>query len=116
MSINDSVSKSRRLKKYQKVYTEYLQQQKISQEKVPKEKVPKEKVPKEKVPKEKVPKEKISQEKVPKEKVPKEKVTKDLNAYQKFFQCESKKEKYKGLDTKTRMAQISEVWKTVKKN
>jgi hypothetical protein len=91
MSTKDSVSKSRRLKKYQKVYIEYLQQ-----EKVPKEKVPKEKVPKEKVPKEKVPK--------------------DLNAYQKFFRSESKKEKYKGLDTKTRMAQISEVWKTVKKN
>jgi hypothetical protein len=106
MSTNDSVSKSRRLKKYQKVYTEYLQQQKISQEKVPKEKVSKEKVLKEKVPK----------EKVPKEKVPKEKVIKDLNEYQKFFQGESKKEKYKGLDTKTRMTQISEVWKTVKKN
>jgi hypothetical protein len=96
MSTKDSVSKSRRLKKYQKVYIEYLQQEKVPKEKVPKEKVPKEKVPKEKVPKEKVPK--------------------DLNAYQKFFQCESKKEKYKGLDTKTRMAQISEVWKTVKKN
>ena len=101
MSTNDSVSKSRRLKKYQKVYTEYLQQQKVSKEKVPKEKVPKEKVTK---------------EKVPKEKVTKAKVPKDLNVYQKFFQCESKKEKYKGLDTKTRMAQISEVWKTVKKN
>ena len=75
MSTNDSVSKSRRLKKYQKVYTEYLQQQKV----------------------------------------PKEKVPKELNAYQKFFQSESKKEKYKGLDTKTRMARISEVWKTVKK-
>ena len=106
MSTNDSVSKSRRLKKYQKVYTEYLQQQKV----------PKEKVPKEKVSKEKVPKEKVSKEKVSKEKVSKEKVPKELNDYQKFFQAESKKEKYKGLDTKTRMARISEVWKTVKKN
>ena len=41
-------------------------------------------------------------------------VKKSLNAYQKFVQCESKKDKYKDLPGKQRLSYIASEWK--KKN
>jgi len=47
---------------------------------------------------------------------PKESKRKSLNAYQKFVQSESKKEKYKNIPGKQRLSVIAEEWKKLTKN
>jgi hypothetical protein len=112
------ISRSTKLRKYAIVYKSYIrkteEQKKISKSprhvrkstRVPRE--VREVVPREVVPREVVPR--IECKKTIKK--PKSK-KKSLNAYQKFVQCESKKDKYKDLPGKQRLSYIASEWKKI---
>jgi hypothetical protein len=134
--MSGKISRSTKLRKYAIAYKSYIrktdEQKKISKSprhvrkstRVPREVVPREVVPREVVPREVVPREVVPREVVPRKVVPREvgKKTikkpkskkKSLNAYQKFVQCESKKDKYKDLPGKQRLIYIASEWKKIK--
>ena len=124
--MSGKISRSTKLRKYAIAYKSYIrktdEQKKISKSprhvrkstRVPIEVVPREVVPREVGPREVVPREVVPREVCKKPiKKPKSK-KKSLNAYQKFVQCESKKDKYKDLPGKQRLIYIASEWKKIK--
>jgi hypothetical protein len=89
------ISKSTKLRKYASVYNSYVR--KTEQSKISKS-------PR------RARKPKESRENPPKKK----EVRKTLNAYQKFVQQESKKDKYRDMPGKQRLGAIAALWKKVR--
>ena len=98
--MSGKISRSTKLRKYAIAYKSYIrktdEQKKIS--KSPRHVRKSTRVPREEVPREEVPRE-VCKKTIKKPKSKK----KSLNAYQKFVQCESKKDKYKDLPGKQRL-------------
>ena len=119
------ISKSpRRVRKSTRVPREVVPREVVPREVVPREVVPRKVVPRKVVPRKVVPRKVVPRKVVPREVIPREvcKKTikkpkskkKSLNAYQKFVQCESKKDKYKDLPGKQRLIYIASEWKKIK--
>ena len=113
--MSGKISRSTKLRKYAIAYKSYIRKtdehKKIS--KSPRHvrkstRVPREVVPREVVPREVVPRE-VCKKPIKKPKSKK----KSLNAYQKFVQCESKKDKYKDLPGKKRLSYIASEWNKI---
>ena len=108
--MSGKISRSTKLRKYAIVYKSYIrkteEQKKIS--KSPRHVRKSTRVPREEVPREEVPRE-VCKKTIKKPKSKK----KSLNAYQKFVQCESKKDKYKDLPGKKRLSYIASEWNKI---